>query len=278
MTNNKTYKNLIIYYLLTVGFTWLILIPAVMQSLGRQTYNVSNDSFIMAATFMPSIIALLFTYAKYGKKQMVNLIIRTVQYRLPVKTYLYIFFLMPCTLLIAYFFTKLLAGSQLNSVLLPTLEGQPWLIFPIFLYMLALQGPLGEELGWRGFVLDRLLKLKKPLTASIILGLCWTLWHLPLFFINGSIQFQIAANGLLVALIGYLLYTVMLTVLMTVLYLETNGSIFAALLFHTVANLSHGLITIIASPTGGMLILLVMFCITVLVVKLFYNILSPDKY
>ena len=43
-------------------------------------------------------------------------------------------------------------------------------------------GPLGEEAGWRGFLLPRLLKRFDPLLASVYLALIWGIWHLPLHF------------------------------------------------------------------------------------------------
>ena len=45
-------------------------------------------------------------------------------------------------------------------------------------YALALPfGPLGEELGWRGFALPRLLARFGPVTATLLLGCAWTFWH-----------------------------------------------------------------------------------------------------
>jgi len=59
------------------------------------------------------------------------------------------------------------------------------LLYPI---ILIIGGPLGEEIGWRGYVLPRLLKQKSGLAANGIIFLMWTVWHLPLFWLEGSFQ------------------------------------------------------------------------------------------
>ena len=53
-------------------------------------------------------------------------------------------------------------------------------------------GPLGEELGWRGYALPRLLARTSPLKAGVVLGLVWTLWHAPAFLFSGIVNSSLA--------------------------------------------------------------------------------------
>ena len=135
-----------------------------------------------------------------------------------------------------------------------------------------MQGPLGEELGWRGYALPRLLKLFNPMKSSFILGVMWSVWHFPKFFVIGTTQYSIMhAYGTIITLVGYTIYTIMLTIMMTLLYLKTGGSLWSAILFHAMANFSHGLITILNHTSGGISILLVVFVVTTLLVFRFKN-------
>ena len=52
-------------------------------------------------------------------------------------------------------------------------------LLPRFLFMFLFVG-LGEETGWRGFALPELQKRHSPLMASLILGVIWAAWHIPL--------------------------------------------------------------------------------------------------
>ena len=55
----------------------------------------------------------------------------------------------------------------------------------VYNYSTLLGGPLGEEPGWRGYALPRLESAFGPVRGSLLLGLLWTGWHLPLFFYPG---------------------------------------------------------------------------------------------
>jgi membrane protease YdiL (CAAX protease family) len=92
-------------------------------------------------------------------------------------------------------------------------------------------GGLGEEPGWRGFALPRLLQFMGPLPAAVTLGLVWGVWHLPAFFAQGGFVGQSSNFGM------FLIATVAMTVFMTWIYLHANGNfLIAGVIPHLVAN------------------------------------------
>ena len=66
------------------------------------------------------------------------------------------------------------------------------------------RGPLGEELGWRGFLQNELEIKHSALKSSLIVGLLWGILHLPLWMISGytGIELDIATDMTLSIMIG----------------------------------------------------------------------------
>jgi uncharacterized protein len=67
---------------------------------------------------------------------------------------------------------------------------QPWLAIALLFAATTVLSPflnavfgLGEEIGWRGYLLPKLLPLGKA-RAYLLLGLAWGLWHLPLLLVG----------------------------------------------------------------------------------------------
>ena len=88
---------------------------------------------------------------------------------------------------------------------------------------------VGEEIGWRGFALPRLLRRFGPWAASVVLGTLWALWHLPLFYLAGMPQF----GSPFLPFVGY---TIALSIILTFLAQNTRGSVVIATLFHGAVN------------------------------------------
>ena len=90
-------------------------------------------------------------------------------------------------------------------------------------------GPLGEELGWRGFALPRLDQRMSGRRAALLLGAIWSLWHLPAFLFSGLPQ-----NAL--PLWTFLIGTLSLGVLIAWIVNNARGSVIIAILAHWAAN------------------------------------------
>lgn len=96
----------------------------------------------------------------------------------------------------------------------------------------ALWWGVREEFGWRGFALPRLQERFGALKAGVIIGVIWTLWHLPI------VPFTRMGLPGLVMLLAFMLEVVALSILMTWVYNHTSGSLLPPVLLHAAYNLA----------------------------------------
>jgi uncharacterized protein len=116
------------------------------------------------------------------------------------------------------------------------IEWPPWWAVPVVIaYVLVLGGPLGEELGWRGYLLPRLERRTGPLVATLALGVVWTAWHLPLFAISGTVQ-------TLVPLWMFAVQIITVSFVYTWLAHLAPHSLVPSLVLHTSFNVTVGLV------------------------------------
>ncbi len=137
-----------------------------------------------------------------------------------------------------------------------------------FVRILFLGGPLGEELGWRGFALPRLQQHRTALTSSVLLGVIWGLWHIPLYFVPGTGQHELLRTGTspAFAIGGFVGWTIGLSVLFTWLFNQTRGSLIVVILFHAAVNLAAFLPAAVGSAGAASLLNVLLTWIAAIVV------------
>jgi uncharacterized protein len=109
-----------------------------------------------------------------------------------------------------------------------------------FVVGFALAAGLVEEPGWRGVALDRLQSLTVPVAAALMIGVQWILWHLPLFFMEGSYQYELGLGSTRFWVFNAFL--LVLSVLYVWLCNGSGGSILVAILAHAGTNIAGSLI------------------------------------
>jgi hypothetical protein len=124
-----------------------------------------------------------------------------------------------------------------------------------FVLVLLIGGPLGEEFGWRGVVLPALEARFNPPWDSLILGIIWTAWHLPLFFISASAQHNMPFWL-------FALLTLPLCILITRIYHGSGNSLLLVMLFHASINTWSGPLKISPEATGSTRPLLLLALLT----------------
>lgn len=171
----------------------------------------------------PLIAALILVYREDKLCGVRKLLKRVFDYaRIKPKIwYLPIIFLLPIIYLMSYW-AMCLMGLPLQR---PRIS---FMRIPIF-FVLFFVTAACEEAGWMGYAIDPMQDRWGALKASIILGLAWSIWHLVP---------DIQAHQTWAFIAGQRFYSVVLRILIVWLYNNTGKSVFAAILFHDMDNVS----------------------------------------
>jgi hypothetical protein len=142
-------------------------------------------------------------------------------------------------------------------------------VVPIFIFLTIFAG-LGEEFGWRGFALPRLQARYNALVSSLIVGVMWGLWHIPLFLTEGTAQNIWQKDvGLLSAILVFTLFVIVSSVQFTWVFNNTKGSVLVAAVMHGASNTWGGYIDVYRGHFGGVLTFgVVSLIVTILIVLL----------
>ncbi|MBN2240332.1 MAG: CPBP family intramembrane metalloprotease [Dehalococcoidales bacterium] len=210
------------YMLVTFVFSWLLWLPSVLSSRGAEV-----PEFLLAlgmlAPFTPSLAGLYFIYRE-GKKEGLRILwhrIITFDFR---KTwFIPVLLLVPVSAAVSYFTASGITGESALDISAGTVMTVVMMFF--------VGGPLAEEIGWRGFLLPKMLDNYSPLKAALVTGFIWGLWHLPLHFIEGSAQEWVPVWA-------YILLMMILSVIFTWIFVNTKRNVLVAMLFHWSTNLA----------------------------------------
>jgi membrane protease YdiL (CAAX protease family) len=243
------------FLVLTYAISWLawwtmvvFRIPGGSVNPGQPTPTPGGLLLLALGGFAPSIVGVLMTSHAGGRAGLRDLWKRCIRFNLGSRPY-FVILLAPALIAGVRVAVQLLRGGH---VWLPAPLVQPMLLAG-FAVQIFLFGPVSEELGWRGFALDRLLARWGNLRSSLILGAIHALWHLPLFFVPGTIQ-QLWGDPVL-NFGMFALGTLGGAVVFTWLHLATRGSVWAAIMYHLTSNCSISLVWM--SFSGGKVDLLV---------------------
>jgi uncharacterized protein len=113
-----------------------------------------------------------------------------------------------------------------------------------FALVLFVGGPLGEEFGWRGYALPAIARMLQWRTASLLVGVIWGLWHLPLFFLTDTPQSHMPFPLFLAS-------TIAESVMLAWLFVRTGLSVVPALIMHTSINAWLNIIPVLPTAATG---------------------------
>ena len=226
--NRPRSGSLVTFLLLTFSVTWVSWIAAwAIPGGGASAGHLRTGPgmlFFYVGTFAPAFVAIWLTARHDGRAGVQQLFRRLVQWRAALRWYVFALTYFAAIKLATALIYRIAAGEW------PRFGDEPWyLMIAATIGSTIVFGQAGEEMGWRGYALPRLAARFGLAGASVVLGVIWAAWHLPLFFLPG-----IETTGQ--SFPGYLLSVTALSVAIAWLYVNTNGSLFLTMLMHAAIN------------------------------------------
>jgi len=233
------------FFLLSYAISWLFLGAFVVfwHTSMNQTLTWWSIIFLPGA-YGPTIAALILAGRSGGWSAIRNLLSRLVLWRVKLRWYAFALLTPPALVAAAILVSGFRADAVQGFNVVPGLAIAP------LAFLIALPfGPLGEELGWRGYAQPKLMETNGIWKTSLILGLVWTFWHFPMFWFPGAaIPSFLSPSPFSIGL-----YAAQITAeacLLTFLFTKTRGSVLLAILYHASFNSAENILfRMVPEPT-----------------------------
>lgn len=220
--------QLLTFFTAVFLIAWVAWIPAFV--------NPSAPRLIaFIGLFAPALAALASAAIFQGQSGVQNILRRFAILSFPFRWALFATLIMPALYMAAIGLLRAFGRSGTQPLFM---KSSPVFISAGFLWLLFVTS--GEEIGWRGYALPLLLqRFHRPVLVSLLLGLVWGLWHLPLYLLPGQSAFPLPL---------FLIFTSLQSVLYTVVFLRTKGSLLLALLLHAGTDIAPRIFQIVHLP------------------------------
>jgi len=226
---------LLSFFALSFAITWgicavmILFADTLAQRFGEFDYGSPFwRTLFQVAVYAPAIAAFTVIGVVKGGAGIRAYLSRIFRWRVGIRWYIVVLLGTP----------MLFAAARLLMIVLgKTVPGYGfdvwWGWLPLVLLGLVVDPGGIEELGWRGFALPMLQRRFSALSASVILGVIWAVWHLPAFLISGTTQSSASVPM-------FIVFAVTLSIIMTFIYNGTGGSVLLLFLTHALVNSTLG--------------------------------------
>ena len=235
--SSSSSASIVTFFALAYAWSWACWLLAPALKLHSPAAAIA---LTLAAGIGPSLAAVVVVCYSHGMSGLRCWLLRCLQWRVGWRVVALAFVLPPLLMVLAAA-TNLVWGGILPP---SPFSGQVWMAAASVLIMFLFGGPLGEEFGWRGYALPALQERFGWRIASLLLGMVWAAWHLPLFYVANAVQSHLPM-GL------YALSVVASSVLFAWLFNRSRGSVVPVLILHTAVNAWSVIIPVMALPDGS---------------------------
>ena len=243
------YRRATVFVIVTFGFSLAVWLPILASHRGWIGVEIPAELATLGI-FGPAIAAILLRLATDDRSGLGSFWAAASRWRIGRRWWVATLLVPPGIIGGVYAAYLLLGGNLQTSTTVVMLQGAGTLaavVVPVMI-LVTIALAFGEEAGWRGYLLPLLQSRLSALSASLVVGVVWFLWHIPLLYLPGQ---DVGGEAFLIVLFGA---TVILSsILYTWLYNNTRGSVLAVTLLHAGLNIWGPLVALHPAETGEVL-------------------------
>ena len=217
----------ILFFALAYLFTWIFWIPAIFvpQSIGA--------ALMLIGLLAPGAVSTVFVLVSGSKELKTDLKNKIIGFYKVKWGNVVLAIIVFALIIVASILLSTLFGQSLNQFAFTedfsfTGVGIAGAFFTILVASII------EEVGWKGYCEDSIGNYMNWFWESMIFGVLWSFWHFPLIFIQGTYQAGLMVNPLYV--INFFVSGIPMGFIITWVYLASDRSILACMIFHLVVN------------------------------------------
>jgi membrane protease YdiL (CAAX protease family) len=246
MTNHHKNRNPWKFFLLTFAYSWVIWIPSVLDGIGIELpFDVAGYSIVVViiGAFAPMMAAITLIAREEGWKGTKAFLGQALDFRIK-PVYLVIALALPVLIHVIAHYLAPAVGLDVAKTLFPTeISVAPIVLaIPYFILMLVIGGGQ-EEFGWRGYAQEPLQGKIGVIPASLVIGVIWGIWHLPLWFMAGDLH---SAYSFL----AFVMMTTSISIMYAWLYNSSGKKLIVVIFFHAMSNTAAPLLPFLHGIEG----------------------------
>lgn len=225
-------KELTAFTMLSVIISWPVVLlmnaqlPPDFRTGDIEAFKNAVGSLTMLYGIGPMLSAVIVTLIYRRKSELKELFSKVITWKVSIWWYVLALSLPVIPQWVGLFLWAQLTGTEL---VLPTVGG--YLSSWLQIAFISAAYYITEEVGWRGFMLPRLLSMNKWIKSSLLIGIIWGIWHYPIWiFSTWSTSGSLTEVSLM--LTASSVFGIGLSVMLTWIFKNTRGSVLLAMLLH----------------------------------------------
>ena len=252
MSETKT-NSMIRRHSVTLFFVLTFLIAYVMIML---VFLTGIEWPVYVAAVSASIAGLITAALTGGKEGLKRLLSGFIRWRCNPMWYILAIIIPPMIILIT------IGISMIFNTQFQIQWTAGWAMVITIFSLEFVQSGLGEEIGWRGYATPKLMERRSALVSSLIVGVVWAAWHIPLYFIPGWIQHTLSQSiGFPLTFMVYSSFIIALAIAHSWIYLVSKGNLWLPVLMHSSINSFMAFFALGDFEVYGLMPMIIVICV-----------------